>query len=214
MKSLLNIITAVVLIIISLPVQLVIALIVWLQTKENPIFIQERGLTLTKNRFKIYKYRTIRYQPFSKHYEDKTILCKSSKSLIISSFCSFLRKSGLDELPQLINIVKGEMALIGPRPLSLSDLELLKKYNYDLYIRREQLQIKCGITGLWQVMGDRKKGLENLISLDEHYQINRSAKLNFLILAVTIQTLFTNTHSDAFLNENKTSISSASQESI
>jgi lipopolysaccharide/colanic/teichoic acid biosynthesis glycosyltransferase len=92
----------------------------------------------------------------------------------------FLRKTSLDELPQLFNVIKGEMSLVGPRPEMPF---IVATYNE---IQRERLKILPGITGLWQLSGDRKKAIHENMDYDIYYIENMSF---FLDVAILIETL-------------------------
>ncbi len=114
-------------------------------------------------------------------------------------FCRWLRKSGLDEILQLINVIKGEMSLVGPRPLTTGDLELLKKSEPELYERRRILNSKPGITGYWQVCGRREDGAFNLIENDEYYERNKSLIMDLKLILKSVVVLLTASHSDSIL---------------
>ena len=116
----------------------------------------------------------------------------------------WLRKTGLDEITQLINVLKGEMSLVGPRPLTISDLEIMKKYEPEIHKRRQQLQSKPGITGYWQIFGDRNKGLENLLLLDEFYESKKSLLFDLKLIMSTIVLVMTAKHSDSIIDARKT----------
>jgi len=92
----------------------------------------------------------------------------------------FLRKTSFDELPQLINVLKGEMSLIGPRPPLPYEFEC-----YDLWHRRRVMEVKPGITGLWQVSGRSRTSFDEMVRLDLHYTRNWSLWLDFTILLDT-----------------------------
>jgi lipopolysaccharide/colanic/teichoic acid biosynthesis glycosyltransferase len=96
----------------------------------------------------------------------------------------FLRRSSLDELPQLINVLRGEMSLVGPRPLQLRDSDRLRSLDPEGYTRR--LQVPPGITGPWQVSGRSDVDCIRMVQLDLHYAENRSLGLDFRILAQTV----------------------------
>ena len=96
-----------------------------------------------------------------------------------------LRKTSLDELPQLINVLKGEMSLIGPRPPVPYEFEC-----YDLWHRRRVLEVKPGITGLWQVRGRSRTSFDEMVRLDLHYTRNWSLWLDFKILLDTPRAVF------------------------
>ena len=92
----------------------------------------------------------------------------------------FLRASGLDELPQLINVLQGEMSLVGPRPCL--------PYEYDVYLpwQKQRLDTLPGLTGLWQVSGKNKTTFTEMIRLDISYARNRSPWLDVTIMARTV----------------------------
>jgi lipopolysaccharide/colanic/teichoic acid biosynthesis glycosyltransferase len=92
----------------------------------------------------------------------------------------FLRKTSLDELPQLINVLIGDMSLIGPRPPIPYEFE-----RYDLWHRRRVVETRPGITGLWQVSGRSRTSFDEMVRLDLLYTKNWSLWLDFKILAET-----------------------------
>src|SRR6185437_4038646 len=98
----------------------------------------------------------------------------------VTRFGRFLRKSSLDELPQLWNVIRGEMSLVGPRPHPVDDYQL-----YDLEHRR-RLEVRPGITGLWQVKARRDPSFETNMTLDLAYIENWSLLLDFKILLLTL----------------------------
>jgi exopolysaccharide biosynthesis polyprenyl glycosylphosphotransferase len=98
----------------------------------------------------------------------------------ITPIGKFLRKTSLDELPQFINVLKGEMSLAGPRPPIPYELE-----KYDSWHRRRVLEIKPGITGLWQVVGRSSTTFDEMVRLDLHYATNWSLWLDIKILLKT-----------------------------
>lgn len=97
----------------------------------------------------------------------------------------WLRRSSLDELPQLLNVLRGEMALVGPRPITLDEL---RRYGR---ARWHYLSVLPGMTGLWQVSGRNGTGYERRIDLDELYIQNRSVWLDLKILAKTVVVVIT-----------------------
>ena len=97
----------------------------------------------------------------------------------------WLRRTSLDELPQLINVVRGEMALVGPRPVTVSEL---RRYGP---ARWQYLSVPPGMTGLWQVSGRNRTTYERRVELDELYVRNRSAWLDLKILVKTVAVVVT-----------------------
>jgi len=179
----LNKITAMLLLIILVPLLVLIGLLVFIQTLEYPIFIQERGLTLSKHRFRIYKFRTL---PGKRSARAAGKILRNQEAIrSVLPLGRFLRKTGLDELPQLLNIVKGEMNFVGPRPLDLTDLLNIQNHFNEYYLEREKIEMLPGITGYWQVYKDRERSVENLIALDTYYKVNKSIVLNLKILAAS-----------------------------
>lgn len=98
----------------------------------------------------------------------------------VTSLGRWLRRSSLDELPQLLNVVRGEMALVGPRPITVAEL---RRYGP---VRWQYLSVPPGMTGLWQVSGRSGTGYEQRVALDERYVRTRSAWLDCRILAKTV----------------------------
>jgi len=187
-------------IIITLPLQLLFAIILFFELKENPFFIQHRGLTLSKFRFKIIKFRTIKSSQLNKHSKkvnSKTLFLLSRSTFLISPFARWMRKSGFDELPQIYNVLAGQMSMVGPRPLTVQDLETLKNEFPAHYKIRDTLNAKPGITGVWQLIGDRNLGAENLVGLDLFYAENQSFLLEMKIIITTIPIVLLAKNSDA-----------------
>jgi len=96
----------------------------------------------------------------------------------------FLRKSSLDELPQLWNVLRGDMSLVGPRPPIPYEVEHYPPHWFDRFA------VKPGMTGLWQVSGRSELGLEEMVALDVEYARSRSLWLNLKILARTVPAVF------------------------
>ena len=179
---------------------LVIAVLVFFETRQNPIFIQERGLSLTKRRFKIIKFRTLfTITPHIKKTGESTLSKKEYKSSV-GAIGSLLRRKGLDELPQLLNILKGDMSFIGLRPLSIDDLENIQKDFPGLYFEREKLDIPLGLSGLWQLNKDENFSVEHLISTEKIYFNNRSFLFDLKLLGKSIKISFSSRHKDSIVS--------------
>lgn len=178
---------------------MIIGIILTIVNKQSPFFIQERGITLDKFLFKIIKFRTIKGSDFKS--QEKNIFFKSFHKENISSFGSWLRKTGLDEIPQIFNVLKGDMSFVGPRPFMISDLKLLKKNDYEYYKLRESFNVRPGITGLWQIFCNRNEGAKNLIALEKIYEDMKSFKYDLKILAYTIPIVLTANNADAVFSK-------------
>lgn len=196
------------LLVILSPLILVFSLILLIELKQFPIFVQERGLTLNKFRFKIIKLRTIKSRHVNQlnKNDNNDIFLKPFLAEKITPFAKWLRKTGLDELPQFINVIFGQMSLIGPRPLMMQDLRLLKNNYPEFYKERKKLNLKPGISGLWQLFGNRDQGVSNLIYLDYLYQKYSSVKLDTMLLLHTIPIITSAKNSDAIFHFSKYNI--------
>ncbi|MCK9212709.1 MAG: sugar transferase [Ignavibacteriaceae bacterium] len=197
-KNRIDFILSAVILIAAFPFMLLIAIVLTVILKSFPLIIQERGITEDNQVFNIYKFRTIKINPYNR-INSENILFKPDLSQYVPTFCRWLRKTGLDELPQIFNVLKGEMSLVGPRPLTISDLEVLKNKYPQNYNVRNLITVKPGITGLWQVFGDRTKGIKNLVSLDLEYDERASLLLDLKILTATLPLVFRGKHSDAII---------------
>jgi Undecaprenyl-phosphate galactose phosphotransferase WbaP len=171
------------------PLLLTIAVLIKL-TSPGPIFYAQQRLGSENRHFRCWKFRTmyadadffltelLQTNPELRSEWERNQKLRSDPR--ITPFGCFLRKTSLDELPQLWNVLRGEMSLIGPRPIV--DAEVPKYSNiYQLYQR-----VKPGISGLWQVSGRNDTGYEERVALDAHYVRNWSVWLDIVILARTV----------------------------
>lgn len=204
MKRIIDILIGIAILPFILPLIFIFSLILLIELKEFPFFSQERGLTLEKNRFTIYKLKTIKnsdnIKTIGKDYRD--ILLKPMLESYVPKFASWLRRTGLDELPQIFNILVGQMSFIGPRPLMLQDLHEIKNEYPTYYGLRNMLNAKPGLSGLWQVFCNREEGVENLITLDLIYEEMFSIKLDIKILLFTIAVVLTGSNADSIVSNN------------
>lgn len=200
-KILLDRALALFLILFFAPLFIVIALFVFFDTKKFPIFTQERALALNKKRIKIYKFRTFKENKLSCNYNSQKILSHPELSKFVTKTGKVLRTMGLDELPQLFNVLKGEMSLIGPRPLIIEDLQNIKLYYPELHKEREKIELMPGITGLWQISKDGNFSVECLISKDQEYEKNISLLNDIKILMKTFKIALCMQHKDSLKTE-------------
>ena len=198
MKRFFDLIFGLILFILTFPFMLIFSVILYFEFKAFPIFKQERGLTLDKYRFNIFKLRTIKpTEEEIEHTTEADIFLKPQLKERTSGFAKWLRKSALDELPQLINVIKGEMSIIGPRPLMLKDLETMKKHTPELYKKRGELKYKPGISGLWQLFGNRSDGAIGLVALDSLYEKSASFIFDFKLMIYTTSIIVSAKNSDS-----------------
>jgi lipopolysaccharide/colanic/teichoic acid biosynthesis glycosyltransferase len=185
-------------IILSFPLQVGIFILLIFELKEFPVFFQKRGLTLEKPLFRIIKFKTLKSLP-QNNTSEHNIFLKTKLEKYIGPISRILRKTGLDELPQLYNVFFGSMSLIGPRPLMVSDLKIMRAQFPNHYRIRSQLNSKPGLSGIWQLFGNREEGIENLLELEPLYEVNRSIALDFKLLFYTFAAILLERNSDAIL---------------
>jgi exopolysaccharide biosynthesis polyprenyl glycosylphosphotransferase len=156
-------------------------------TSPGPVFFIQRRVGLHKREFPVYKFRTMVVNAEQKLRELEHLnevsgpVFKITKDPRITSVGRFLRKTSIDELPQLINVLKGDMSLVGPRPLPVRDYE---GFNEDW--QRRRFSVRPGITCLWQVSGRSSIPFEQWMELDLQYIDKWSLWLDLRILIQTI----------------------------
>ncbi len=173
-SRLLDIFFAVTILILFAPLWIVMTLLIRIDSKGPVIFKQQR-VGKDGKVFSLYKFRTMyeyaKEQEYAPTSPDDPRITKRGR---------FLRRTSFDEIPQCINILKGEMSLIGPRP----EMEfLVKKYTP---LERTRLLIKPGLTGLWQIYGRKDIPLYNNMEYDFFYLLHRSLWLDLVILGKTM----------------------------
>ena len=178
--------------IILVPVGLLIAGLIKLTSRGPVFFKQERSLYRGGPTFLFYKFRTM-YQDADRikekllgKNETNGALFKMKNDPRVTPVGRFLRKYSLDEIPQFINVLKGDMSIVGPRPLPVRDFEMIKngKVNYDWYAKRGET--KPGITGLWQISGRSNLSFEEMCLLDLYYIENQSIFFDLEIIFETV----------------------------
>lgn len=172
--------------ILSLPM-LLIALLIKIDSP-GPIFYKQTRVGLKGSHFKMWKFRTmvhnasqLQQQLEAKNQVQGGVLFKIKNDPRITRVGKYLRKYSLDELPQLFNVLRGQMSLVGPRPLPVRDVA---KFSQQHFFRQEVLP---GITGLWQVSGRSETDSNTVFDLDFEYIQNWSLALDFRILLQTIR---------------------------
>jgi exopolysaccharide biosynthesis polyprenyl glycosylphosphotransferase len=169
-----------------LPVFGIIAIAIKLDDGGPVLFVQER-VGLKKRLLPLFKFRTmhVNAEEMLKEIEHLNEAegpnFKIANDPRITRIGSFLRRTSLDELPQLFNVLRGEMSLVGPRPMSIRDVNLFNKG-----IQRKRFSVKPGITCIWQVSGRNNLPFSKWLELDLEYIENWSLTLDLLILLKTI----------------------------
>jgi exopolysaccharide biosynthesis polyprenyl glycosylphosphotransferase len=185
-KRLLDISVSSLLLIVLAPVFLVVALLIKLDSTGPAFFVQER-VGLNKRRFRMYKFRTMAGDAEKRQSELECLneavgpVFKIKNDPRITRHGRFLRKASIDELPQLLNVLKGDMSLVGPRPLDLRDYNGLDED----WLRR-RFSVRPGITCLWQINGRSSVAFQEWMELDLHYIDHWSFWLDVKVIAKTI----------------------------
>lgn len=176
-----------------LPLSIVVALTVKVVSSGPVLFSQER-IGYSGQRFRCWKFRSMKVNADSTSHRDHTVQLMRSASPWskmdnsdprVIPFGSLLRATGLDELPQLINVLRGDMSIVGPRPCT--------PYEFTHYLpwQNERLNALPGLTGLWQVNGKNKTTFDEMVNWDIHYVRNMSIWMDLKIMCRTIPALQT-----------------------
>lgn len=183
--------TSLIIILLS-PIYLITALAILIEDGSPIVFKQKRALVSGKNEFDFLKFRSMAKDAETKQlelYEQNQTsggLFLLENDPRVTKVGKFIRKYSIDELPQLFNVLKGDMSLVGPRPLSISDLTRITPENSlgGYYVLRSNT--KPGVTGLWQISGRRNVSFKEMVLLDLYYIENQSMFLDLEILFETV----------------------------
>lgn len=181
-KRVFDILFCTILFLLTVPILFVICILVFLQDGKNPIYVQKR-VGIGNREFKMYKVRSM-----IANAEKDGAKWADENDNRITIIGRFIRKTRIDELPQLLNVIEGEMSLIGPRP----EREIFyKEFEKDIPNYRERLSVKPGITGYAQVSGGYDLTPKEKLKLDLYYIKNKSLILDLKIILRTIFIVFT-----------------------
>lgn len=185
-KRLVDILLSLLALIVFSPIFILLIIIIKSDSKGCPFFTHER-LGYKKKNINIYKFRTMKknagelFNEFTveqkEEYEKNFKLDNDPR---ITKIGFFLRRTSLDELPQLINIIKGDMSIIGPRPIVEKEVEKYGEYSEKLF------SVKPGLTGYWQANGRSDTTYEERVKMDMYYIDNKSIILDIEIFFKTI----------------------------
>lgn len=188
-KRLLDIVISATMLVILAPAMILTAIAIKLTSRGPVLFVQKR-VGLNKRIFNIYKFRTMvidaekRLAQIEHLNEVSGPVFKIKSDPRVTAVGKFLRKTSIDELPQLLNVLKGDMSLVGPRPLQMRDYELFTEGGPDW--QRCRFSVRPGITCLWQVNGRSAIPFEQWMELDQQYVRKWSLWLDMQILVKTI----------------------------
>jgi lipopolysaccharide/colanic/teichoic acid biosynthesis glycosyltransferase len=204
LKRTTDIVTSLGVLVIGFPFLLAIALLIKL-TSKGPVFFKQERVGEDGETFALFKFRTMRtdcddslHREFTRNFiqgrlpepsldAGKSEVYKLTDDPRITAVGGFLRKTSLDELPQFINILKGEMTIVGPRPPL--------PYEYECYDEWHKLRLKVrpGLTGLWQVSGRSTVPFHEMVMMDIYYIENWSMLLDLKIMLKTVPVMLAGT---------------------
>nr|WP_088325837.1 sugar transferase [Bacillus cereus] len=190
MKRLIDIIGSFCGIIILLPVFIIVAICIKLEDPKGPVFFKQIRVGKDEKDFGMYKFRSMvtdaeeKLQDLLQHNEVSGAMFKMKDDPRVTKIGKFIRKTSIDELPQLINVLKGEMSLVGPRPPLLREVKTYTAYD------KQRLKVIPGCTGLWQVSGRSNIGFKEMVELDLYYIQYRSILFDIKIILKTVFVLF------------------------
>ncbi|SEC59516.1 sugar transferase [Terriglobus roseus] len=185
-KRLFDVVIASVLLVLLLPLFLVVAILIPL-SDWGPVFFKQQRYGLNKRRFYMYKFRSMvvdaeKKQAAIEHLnENAGPVFKIKSDPRITWIGKIIRKTSIDELPQLVNVLRGEMSLVGPRPLPLRDVTRFQELRH---MRR--FSVLPGMTGLWQVSGRSNLNFDGWVDLDLRYIDHWTLLMDVKILAMTL----------------------------
>ena len=197
-KRLLYIIFSLFLLILFLPLLLLVSFLIWISDRGD-IFVKEplrRGLD--GEEFRMFKFRTMipnahkelienpNYATLKKEWEKNGNKLSTKEDIRVTWIGRILRKTDVDELPQLINVLWGEMSLVGPRPTYTYEMkEHLRKYPEDIKYLENIFTVRPGMTGIWQVSGRNKIPFHKRLIMDSKYVDQMNLFTDIMILLKT-----------------------------
>ena len=189
LKRLIDIVGSGLGILILIPVFLIIGILINLEEPKGSVFFSQKRNGLNVKEFNIYKFRSMVHNAedlleslMSKNEMDGTVF-KIKDDPRITKIGKFIRKTSLDELPQLFNVLKGDMSLVGPRPPIPREVIQYNKYQY------QRLLVKPGITCYWQISGRNNIDFDEWVELDLKYIKERNLFKDIYIILMTLPVL-------------------------
>ena len=194
-KRILDVVGGTLALALALPMLAVVA--IWIKyDSPGPVLFRQVRVGRDGKRFTMYKFRSMRSdadETIHREYflqllkaqqaDQGTTVFKVPRDPRVTRAGAILRKTSLDELPNLFNVLRGEMSLVGPRPAIPYEVDA-----YDPWMRR-RLEVRPGITGLWQVRGRSRLSVEQMLQLDVEYVHRQSLLLDLWILLLTLPTV-------------------------
>ena len=188
LKNAIDYLVGIIIFIFFIPVYLIIGLAIKFNSP-GPVFYQQKRLTKGCKVFYMYKFRSMfvdadkRLAELRKYNEADGPIFKIKKDPRITTVGRFIRRFSIDELPQIINVLRGELSLVGPRPPLPQEVKQYGEWEM------KRMNVKQGITGLWQISGRSELSFEEMARLDLYYIQNWSIEMDIKIILKTFPTI-------------------------
>ncbi|TPE20413.1 sugar transferase [Clostridium perfringens] len=189
LKRFMDIFASILGLILLSPILIVVSILIKLDSK-GPVFFSQKRVGLHGKSFNMYKFRSMVVNAeeikdkLKEQNEMSGPMFKMKNDPRITKIGKFIRKTSIDELPQLLNVLKGEMSLVGPRPSLPKEVKEFEPWML------ERLEVKPGITCYWQVMGRNSIGFREWMELDVKYVHERCLSLDLKLIFKTFFVLF------------------------
>ncbi|KQU26993.1 multidrug MFS transporter [Bacillus sp. Leaf75] len=169
---------------------MIVSLLIKIEDPKGSIFFSQKRVGKNGKEFNMYKFRSMvsdaeaKLAELLQQNEATGAMFKMKNDPRVTKIGRFIRKTSIDELPQLLNVLKGDMSLVGPRPPLLREVSEYTEY------QKQRLLVTPGCTGLWQVSGRSNVGFEEMVELDLTYMTTRSLITDITIICRTVFLLF------------------------
>ncbi|WP_455661709.1 sugar transferase [Pradoshia sp.] len=189
-KRWMDVILSIIGLLLLMPLFVIVALLIKLEDIRSPVFFKQVRVGKDGRTFDMYKFRSMinnaegLLDSLLDQNEASGALFKMKDDPRVTKIGHFIRKTSIDELPQLWNVLKGDMSLVGPRPPLPREVESYTEYH------KQRLSVVPGCTGLWQVSGRSSVGFETMVELDLYYIRNRNFFYDLKLICKTIIIIF------------------------
>ncbi|WP_281658721.1 sugar transferase [Halobacillus sp. Cin3] len=189
-KRSIDIVFSLLALLVLFPFFLIICIIIKLEDSKGPILFSQVRVGKKNKHFRMYKFRSMvsnaeeLKEKLMEQNEAEGPVFKIKDDPRVTNIGRFIRKTSIDELPQLINVLKGDMSLVGPRPPLPQEVEQYSAYE------KQRLDVTPGLTCYWQVSGRSNIGFKEWVELDLKYIKNRSIIVDFKLIMKTVIVLF------------------------
>jgi Sugar transferases involved in lipopolysaccharide synthesis len=172
------------------PLFLLVAVLIKLESPKGPVFFYQTRVGRNEQTFKMFKFRSMvtnaeeMLESLLSQNEVEGAMFKIKEDPRITRVGKFIRKTSIDELPQLWNVIRGEMSLVGPRPSLPREVNEYSSYD------KLRLKVQPGCTGLWQVSGRNELSFKEMVELDLRYIEERGFLLDLKLMLLTVRIMF------------------------